>query len=47
MFLTGQVEASFKKDDRSDAQEGHDKLIALLKEKRWLLPEDEMILNRY
>lgn len=45
------VEASFKTDDRSEAQEGHDKLIALLKEKRWLLPKDElktqMILNRY
>lgn len=45
------VEASFKTNDRSEAQEGHNKLIALLKEKRWLLPKDElktqMILNRY
>lgn len=45
------VEASFKTDDRSDAQEGHDELIAVLKEKGWLLPEDQlktqMILDRY
>lgn len=45
------VEASFKTDDRSEAQEGHDQLVALLKEKKWLLPREElktqMILNRY
>jgi hypothetical protein len=45
------VEASFKTNDRSEAQEGHDKLIDVLKEKGWLLPKDQlktqMILNRY
>ncbi|MFW2488666.1 hypothetical protein ACN077_08815 [Clostridium chromiireducens] len=45
------VEASFKTDDRSSAQEGHDQLIELFNEKGWLLPEDQlktqMILDRY
>lgn len=45
------VEASFKTDNRSEAQEGHDELIDSLKKNGWLLPKDElktqMILDRY
>lgn len=45
------VEASFKTDSRSEAEEGHDELIDSLKENGWLLPKDElktqMILDRY